>query len=244
MLQPSIARRRAVADAAWAETTVDAELAAHAVPLAPDTVLRALMGACAGTDVSERPVVRLRITSGHLVEGRLLGLGADRHEEVVVLGCPADGQRLPDEAVYVRVRDVVSAGVLDAQRYRDVLSGGALALLPDGEPTSRLALRRRFAATPDVPLRLDWDALPDSPAVTANLAALLDGLWLAVDAVRVDDLGRRAWAEVSAVRVEHLAGARLLVRPTPAGPLVTADLTAALPRDLTGEMSRQLNAAL
>ncbi len=225
--------------------TVDSELAMKVVPLAPDGVLRALATASAGTGVDQRPLVRLRIASGHVVEGRLIGVGTDRDEEVAMLGCSAGGTAQPlDEVVYLRMRDLVSTGVWHPERYRDVLSGGALALLPDGEPTSRLALRRRFAATPDVPLRLDWDALPDSPAVTANLAALLDGLWLAVDAVRVDDLGRRAWAEVSAVRVEHLAGARLLVRPTPAGPLVTADLTAALPRDLTGEMSRQLNAAL
>jgi hypothetical protein len=244
MLQPSIARRRAVADAAWAETTVDAELAAKAVPLAPDTVLRALIGACAGTDVSERPVVRLRIASGHLVEGRLLGLGADRHEEVVVLGCPVDGQRLPDEAVYVRVRDVVSAGVLDAQRYRDVLSGGALAVLPAGQPVTRLELRRRYAPTDDLPLRLDWQAMPDSAAVTANLDALLAALGRAAEAVRVDELGRRAWAGLSTVGVEHQAGQRLTVARTQDGLLVAADLTAALPRDLAGELSRQLNAAL
>jgi hypothetical protein len=244
MLQPSIARRRAVADAARAETVLDAELAAKAVPLAPDSVLRALVGACAGAEVSQRPVVRLRIASGHVVEGRLLGLGADRHEEVVVLGCPADGQQLPDEAVYVRVSDVISTGVLHAERYRDVLSGGALAVPPSGPPVTRLELRRRYAPTEDLPLRLDWDAMPDSAAVTANLAVLLAALRQAVDAVRVDELGRGAWAGVPAVPVEHRPGQPLTVRRTSDGLLVAADLGVALPRGLAGELNRALNAAL
>lgn len=233
-----------MADTAWAETLVDAELAAKAVPLAPDTVLRALMTACAGAEVPQRPVVRLRIASGHMLEGRLIGLGTDRHEEVVVLGCPADGQELPDEAVYVRVRDVISAGVLHAERYRDVLSGGALAVLPAGPPVTRLELRRRYAPSDDLPLRLDWDALPNSAVVTANLDALLAAVRQAVDAVRVDELGRRAWAEVPEVEVEHRPGQQLTVRRTPDGLVVAADLTVALPRTLSGELGRQLNAAL
>jgi hypothetical protein len=226
------------------ETAVDAELAAKAVPLAPDTVLRALAGVSTGDDeVGERPVVRLRIASGHVVEGRLIGVGADHAEEVVVLGCPADRQP-PDEAVYLRMSDVVSAGVWHAERYRDVLSGGALALLPSGEPVSRLELRRRFAPAADLPLRLDWDTLPDSASVTANLAALLDALRRAVDAIQVDELGRQAWAGVAAVRAEHRPGAQLTVARGPDGLLVAADLAVALPRGLAGELGRQLNAAL
>ena len=223
---------------------MDAELVANAVPLAPDAVLRALADAVwsDGGDVFERPVVRLRIASGHVLEGRLIGLGSDRHEEVVLLGCPANG--LPDEAVYIRVRDIAAAGVLHAQRYRDVLSGGALAVLPEGVPVTRLELRRRYAPTGDLPLRLDWDAMPDSAAATANLAGLLAALRQAVEAVQVDEPGRRAWAGVSAVRVEHRPGQRLTVARTPDGLLVAADLEAALPRRLADELDRALNAAL
>jgi hypothetical protein len=79
---------------------------------------------------------------------------------------------------------------------------------------------------------------------TANLDALLAALRQAVEAVRVDELGRRAWAEVSAVGVEHRPGQRLTVRRAPDGVLVAADLTAALPRGLAGELNRELNAAL
>jgi hypothetical protein len=146
--------------------------------------------------------------------------------------------------VYLRMRDVVSAGVLAVERFRDVLSGGALPVPVSGEPVSRLALRREFTPSAELPPRLDWEALPDSAAATANLGALLAGLRQAVETVRVDELGRQAWAEVATVRVEHREAQSLSMRRTPDGLVVAADLTVALPRGLAAEISRQINAAL
>ncbi|GAA4724272.1 hypothetical protein [Phytohabitans rumicis] len=223
---------------------MDVDLVAKAALLAPEAVLRALAAASAGTELSERPVVRLRLSSGHVEEGRLIGVGTDRTEEVVVLGAPAHRYQLPEQAVYLRMRDVVSAGVFEAERFRDVLSGGALPLPVDGDPVSRLALRREYAPTDELPVHVEWDAVPGSPEATANLAALLAALREAVSRVRADETGQRAWSAVATVRVEHRPGEILAVRRTPDGVVVSADLTAALPRRLDGEVGHQLDAVL
>ena len=89
---------------------MDNDLVAKAAVLAPDTVLRNLAAASRGAELQARPVVRLRLSSGHIEEGRLLRVGSDRTDEVVVLGCPPHRHELPREAVYLRMRDVVSAG--------------------------------------------------------------------------------------------------------------------------------------
>lgn len=112
--------------------------------MAPDTVLRDLSAAMARAGLSERPVVRLRLTSGHVEEGRLLRVGADRTEEVVVLGSPPHRVQPPEVAVYVRMRDVVSVGVFEADRFRDVLSRGELP-----PPVGRGAVPARRETTGD-----------------------------------------------------------------------------------------------
>ena len=223
---------------------MDVDLVAKAAMLAPDAMLRALAAASTGTELQERPVVRLRLSSGHVEEGRLIGVGADRAEEVVVLGSPAHRYQLPEEAIYLRMRDVVSAGVFEAERFRDVLSGGVLPLPVDGEPVSRLALRREYAPTDELPLQVDWHGVPESAEATAALAGLLATLREAIAQICGDELGRQAWTAVATVRVEHRPGEILAVQRTPDGLVVSADLTAALPRRLDGEVSRQLNAVL
>lgn len=102
--------------------------------------------------------------------------------------------------------EVVSVGVLDAERYRDVLTKGALPArpAPAGPPVTRLAAR-----------------------------------------TRVDELGRRAWDGIAAVRVEHRPGEGLAVRRVPDDALlITADLAAALPRRLDAQLDGGLNAVL
>ncbi|GIJ44379.1 hypothetical protein Val02_12650 [Virgisporangium aliadipatigenens] len=217
---------------------------ARAAPLAPDSVLRALAAACADTEIAGRPVVRLRLASGQVETGRLIRVGVERTDEVVVLGLPAERHRPPDEALYVRVRSVVAVGVLEAEQHRDVLSGGTLAAPVTGEPVTRLALRRRYAPTAELPLRPDWDTCPDTPEALANLAAVLEAVRTAADAVRADALGRQAWAAVGAVRLAHRPGEPLTVRRGPDGLTLAVDLIAALPRHLTDEVTRGIESVL
>jgi hypothetical protein len=80
--------------------------------------------------------------------------------------------------------------------------------------------------------------------VAGNLASLLRGLREAIAAVRADDMGQQAWAQVRTLRVEHHAGSRLEVRPVAGGLVVRADLTAALPRALPGELFTKISALL
>jgi hypothetical protein len=113
-----------------------------------------------------------------------------------------------------------------------------------GDPVTRLGLRRDFPPSPEFPLDVDWDALPDSAEALANLARLLDGLRTAVAEVCADELGRRAWAAIAVLRVEHRTGTAVSVEAGPDALSVRADLTAALPRQLTDELRRQLNSVL
>jgi hypothetical protein len=62
--------------------------------------------------------------------------------------------------------------------------------------------------------------------------------------VRADDMGRRSWAQVRRLRVEHHADSHLSVESIADGLAVRADLTAALPRALPDELVTEINALL
>jgi hypothetical protein len=113
-----------------------------------------------------------------------------------------------------------------------------------GGPVTRLSLQREFHSTWEFPLHIDWAALDGSDLLLGNAARLLRALREAVAQVRSDEMGREAWEQVHALRVEHHAGARLAVVPAPDGLAVRADLSAALPRALSGEFFKMISALL
>jgi hypothetical protein len=217
-------------------SSLDAGLAATAVAFTPASVLR-LLAATSEVDPAELPGVRVHLVSGQVLDGRLVRVGTDHGHEVVLVA-------VEGELAYVQMADVRAVTVPAPERYRDVLTGGALPPPATGTPVSRLALRRDFAPSPEFPLHVDWEALPDSAEALANLAQLLATLRGAVEEVREDELGRQSWARVQALRVEHQPGSALSVVRVPDGLAVRANLTAALPRDLTGVLRQQLNSVL
>jgi hypothetical protein len=212
----------------------DAALLMAAVAVTPASVLRSLAAAGAAPDL---PAVTVYLVSGQVLDGRLVTVGTDHGHEVVVL---AVGPQL----AYAQLADIRAVGVGAPERYRDILSGGALPMPATGDPVTRLGLRRDFPPSPEFPLDVDWDALPDSAEALANLARLLDGLRTATAEVCADELGRRAWAAIAVLRVEHRTGTAVSVQAGPDALSVRADLTAALPRQLTDELRRQLNSVL
>ena len=189
------------------------------VPLAPETVLRALASAVGEDDASAYLTVHL--TGGHVLGGGLVTVGADRGSDVAVLADPETGR-----LGYALLSSVVAVEVRDPELFRDVLSGGRLPLPRAGEPVTRLALRR-IAPTEEFPVDVDWAGLDDSDVMIGSLASLLRGLRDAVTQVRADDMGQRAWTAIRTLRVEHRAGSRLTVLPVTDGLAVQADLTAA-----------------
>jgi hypothetical protein len=220
-------------------TSVSPKLTAAALPMTPAVLLRRLAGAVpADAELAARPVVALHLSGGQRLEGYLLRVDAGPAQETVVLADAAGG------LCYALTAGVVAVTVPTPEPVRHVLTGGAVAAPAAEPPGGRLALRRAYPPTPDFPLDLDWSALPDSAEAWANLAQLLDGLRAASERVRADELGRRAWAQVRAVRVEHHAGRSLAFERQPDGLSVRADLTAALPGQLAGELRRQLDAVL
>jgi hypothetical protein len=145
---------------------------------------------------------------------------------------------------YALLSSVVAVEVRNPVPFQDVLTGGRLPLPVTGEPVTRLGLQREFAPAEEFPLDVDWAALGAAGLVTGNLARLLRGLREAVAQVRADDMGQRAWAQVRTLQVEHHAGSPLAVLPVAGGLAVRADLTAALPRTLPGELARKISALL
>src|SRR5439155_11617715 len=220
-------------------SSLDAGLSTAAVAFTPATVLRLLAETTevAAVDPAELPGVRIDVSSGQVFDGQLVRVGTDHGHEVVLLAIGA-------EIAYLQMADIRSVTVHAPERYRDVLTGGALPPPVTGTPVSRLALRRDFAPSPDFPLETDWEQLPDSAEALANLAQLLSRLRAAVDEVRADALGRQSWFQVRALHLPHHDGTALSVQRVPDGLSVEADLTAALPRDLAGELRRQLNSVL
>ena len=206
-----------------------------ALPLAPETVLRTL--AEAAGEVT--PFLSVHLAGGHVLDGGLVTVGADRGGNVVVLADPETGR-----LGYALLSAVVAVELRNPEPFRDLLTGGRLPLPAAGEPVTRLTLQREFAPVAEFPLAVDWAALGAAGLVTGNLASLLRGLRDAVNQVRADDMGQRAWAQVRTLRVDHLAGSPLSVRPITDGLAVSADLTAALPRALAGELVRKISALL
>jgi hypothetical protein len=219
---------------------VTQELTRAVRPLSPATVLRLLYGA-RPADGGTGPGVAVHLAGGPVLEGKLMHVGTDRGPEVAVLLDPRTGY-----LSYVDIASVVAVTVHAVERYRDMLTGGALPpASPDDPLVTRLMLRRSYPRTPEFPLELHWDGMPDDAAALTNLVRLLDSLREAVAGVRADEFGRTAWARVPEIAVGHRPGGALTVERRPDGGLSAhADLTAALPRNLTTEVARQLNAAL
>jgi hypothetical protein len=209
----------------------------EAVAMAPSAVLRSLADTAAGS--AERPSVRVHLTGGQVLGGVVVRVGDDHGERVAVLSEPRTGQ-----FSYLLLAGVVAVEVLAPERVQDVLTDGRVAPPVDGEPVSLLALRREFASSPEFPLDVDWRALPDDGAARVNLDRILRGLRDVVGEVRADELGRQAWARIATVTVAHRPDAGLSVEAVPSGLAVRADLLAAQPRDVTGELRRQLNVLL
>jgi hypothetical protein len=202
----------------------------EAVALAPATVLRSLDG------TGERPEVSLYLLGGQVLSGVLVRIGADHGQDVVVLADPQT-----DRFGYVLLASVVAVEVRAPERFQDVLTEGRLAQPLTGAPVTLLALRREFAPSAGFPLDVDWGALPDSGPVLANLDRLLRGLREVADDVCADEMGRQAWAQIHTMSVAHRSDVRLSVERAPDGLAVLADLAVALPRDLTGQLRRQVN---
>ena len=204
--------------------------------LAPATVLRRLAESGSG---GEAPDVSVHLSGGQVLGGRPVRVAVDRGHDVVLLAGERDGH-----LTYALLAHVVAIEVRDPQRFQDVLTEGRLAQPVAGEPPTRLALRREFAPAEGFPLHVDWDALPDSAPALANLDRLLRALRQVSCDVCADEMGRRAWARIHTLRVAHRDAATLSVQAMPDGMLVEADLSAALPRDLPGEVGRQVDALL
>ncbi len=211
-------------------------LSQAAVALAPATLLRLLSDAAVA---GEPAAVSIYLSGGQVLDGMPVRIGTDHGHEVVVLASAQGGQ-----LGYALLASVAAVEVRGAERFQDILTAGRLPQPVTGEPVTRLELRRAYPPSGEFPVQVDWAVLPDSGPLLANLDRLLRGLRETAREVCADELGRNAWARVRTLRVEHSDGVRPSVRRVPDGLSVQADLTAALPRDLAGELRRQFNALL
>jgi hypothetical protein len=208
------------------------------VAFAPATVVR-LLADIPGDAGGEPPSLMLYLAGGQVLEGDLVRTGVDRGSDVVVLA-----DRATSRLGYALLANVVAVEVRNPAPFQDVLTAGRQPSQPAGEPVTRLRLQREFAPDDDFPVRVDWAALDGSDVVLANLARLLRGLRDAVALVRADEMGRRAWQQIRELQVGHHAETELTVLRTPDGLSLRADLSAALPRALTGELNRRISALL
>ncbi len=214
------------------------DLLQAAAALAPASVLR-LLADVAASGADDPPVVTIHLSGGQVLDGAVVRVGADRGAEAVVLAGRQAGQ-----LGYALLDSVVAVELHNPRPFQDVLTEGRLPSPVAGQPVTRLALQREFAATADFPVSVDWEALTGSDRLLGNLARLLGGLREAITQVRADEFGRRAWDQAGPLRVEHRTGARMSVHRTADGLSVHADLLAALPRALAGELHREISALL
>lgn len=214
------------------------ELARSLVALTPANVIVQLAGLAAAVE-GEPPVLSVHLASGQVLEGALIRVDADRGTDVLVLAGPQTGR-----LAYAPLANVAAVEVSNPEPFRDVLTGGRLPAPLAGGPVTRLMLQREFPATQEFPLHIDWAALDGSDLLLGNAARLLRALREAVAQVRSDEMGRLAWEQVTALRVEHQPGTGLAVALASGGLVVRADLSAALPRGLPDEVFNKLSALL
>jgi hypothetical protein len=214
------------------------DLARSLIALTPASVIQQLGGLTVAAE-GEPPLLSVHLASGQVLDGALMRVDSDRGTDVLVL---ADSQT--GRLAYAPLANVAAVELRNPEPFQDVVTGGRLPSPPAGGPVTRLALQREFPSTPEFPLRIDFAALDGSDLLLGNAARLLRALREAVAQVRSDEMGREAWAQVRALRVEHHAGAGLAVVPAPDGLAVRADLSAALPRALSGECFRKISALL
>jgi len=217
-------------------TSLQGDLLPAVAALAPATLLRRLAEAAS---TGEPAQVSVHLSGGQVLDGLLVRIGADRGQEVVVL---ADGRE--GRLGYALLANVVAVEVREPERVQDILTEGKLPQPAGGEPVTRLALQRYFAPSEEFPVQVDWAAMPGTGPVLANLERLLRGLREIAREVCADEMGRQAWARMGTLQVAQADGVPLSVQPVSGGLSVQADLTAALPRDLAGQMSQQVNALL
>lgn len=214
----------------------DDPLLKTAVPLAPETLLRNL----AGVAVADAPPhLTIHLVGGHVLSGGLVAVGSDHGNETVVLMNPESSR-----FGYALVSSIVAVELHNPEPFRDLLSAGRVPVPQTGEPPTLLALRREFASSKGFPVDVDWSALDQSGVMIGTLADLLRGLRDAVASIRTDDMGRRAWAQVSTLRVEHRSGSSLSVQTITDGLAVHTDWSAALPRTLPDALASKISALL
>jgi len=214
------------------------DLARSLVALTPASVIQQLGDLTAAAE-GEPPLLSVHLASSQVLDGALMRVDADRGTDVLVLADTRTGR-----LAYAPLANVAAVELRNPEPFRDVVTGGRLPLPLGGGPVTRLALQREFPSARDFPLHIDWAALDGSDLLLGNAARLLRALREAVAQVRSDEMGREAWGQVHALRVEHHAGAGLAVLPTPDGLAVRADLSAALPRALPDEFFKKISALL
>jgi hypothetical protein len=213
-------------------------LARSLVALTPASVIQQLGGLTAAAD-SEQPLLSIHLASGQVLDGALMRVDADRGTDVLVLADSRTGR-----LAYAPLANVAAVELRNPEPFQDVVTGGRLPPPAAGGPITRLALQREFPSTRGFPVHIDWAVLDGSDLLLGNAARLLRALREAVAQVRSDAMGREAWEQVLALRVEHHAGAGLAVVSAPDGLAVRADLSAALPRALADELFRKISALL
>jgi hypothetical protein len=214
------------------------DLARSLVALTPASIIAQLGGLAVAAE-GEPPLLSVHLTNGQVLDGALMRVDADRGTDVLVLADSRTGR-----LAYAPLANVAAVELCNPEPFQDVITGGRLPSPLGGAPVTRLTLQREFSATREFPLHIDWAALDGSDLLLGNAARLLRALRESVAQVRSDDMGREAWEQVHALRVEHHAGTGLAVVLASDGLAVRADLSAALPRDLSAELFKKISALL
>lgn len=160
------------------------------------------------------PRVTLLLASGREVTGELIDLASTASRAAISLALeprgPLASDRRTSDVLYVDVQRIEGVVLHDADDVAAALAPEAM--LPAGEPTGKLQLRRRLAelgaelagVLGRAPaLEADVDAISGVPHGLAALAQLLDQTAAALRQITADDTGRRAVREqVTALRFE------------------------------------------
>ncbi|AKU98675.1 hypothetical protein AKJ09_05339 [Labilithrix luteola] len=210
----------------------------------PREVLRTLFNRRkAGT----HPAIRLYLSGGHRLAGRLLNLQEDRGREYVVLLDEGD-----EDLSYVPLDQVFVVTVRRFEPVAHSLSFGAIPR-PLGEtPPTRLEVQRQLASLVSTlerehGIRVSMTvepSIPDDSVALANLRDLLDTLGGALRTLAKDALGRSALSSVPRATVRHTKDASLSLAKRDGVLEVTVDLFASLPFNLELAVADDLQRAL
>ena len=193
-------------------------------------------------DQKETNTITVYTSDGFTFCGIAIALGEHRGESILSMHLIADSLKgLSDDLVYIHGQRISHIKIHEFRSVAKTLSFGTIARNPGEQAPTKLQLQRdieeinlRFVKSSGLKLilNLDWDKLPRSDVAFLNLIDLVKALFISLEKLTTDSLGREALQSLTNINIESKRGSPLTMNREKTIMIVQMDLEAAFPEGL------------